>query len=725
VALFAIAIAVLLKRFAARLIDRISILTNHFVETHLDKISMLPADPHEDELAGLREVSNRMLSSMQASKRELVGFQFVKDVFDSLRDSVCVVDENDRAIIQFNPSFLRMLAATGVDCQAGDSLPGVLARGGFVIDLEALLGAGTGTQGIEIEVGTEEAFRSYMVSSWRTQLNGRSVILVAFADITALSRIKKEKHEIELQLMHASKLTSLGTMGAGLAHELNNPLASIIGFTSVLLKEGLSRERQVEALEKIQRNAARMNRVISHMRSFARDSRTTEKRACKIDGPIQSAFMVLETELKVNSIVVDISLSKRDLVFMGSSTEIESVIQNLISNSRDAFLSQGAQPHGSVRNISLGVEQCGKEIVLRFQDNAGGIPEATRGRIFEPFFTTKDVGKGTGIGLSLSCRFIQDHGGSIACDCPMPGVTEFEIRLPLLESRERIIVPDQVIGLVSAESDFDMPLLDSGSDLVPSLGETGNKTGHKSQRPRIAWIDDEVNILELVSEILEDRFDLETFSDPELAVEQVLRHPPDLVVTDIRMPKKSGFQVVALIRSHFKELPILVASGHASNDRDALEIQTAGAQGLIPKPFPSERELFESISFFLQAKTKPVVFVISCGEIHRHLIESNLFGDFTLRYYGSAAAAQPKFLLEFPRFIILSEDCKGSLEKLVRFRDSSLPNTKLICISSMKGLEAAVKDTVKYEVVEVDEMGAFSCSKVAEILCQASGLQAA
>ncbi|MEI8026953.1 MAG: response regulator [Pseudomonadota bacterium] len=650
---FALAIAtlttVMLFRGTNKFLRRLTRLTKHFSQTNLEQIEILSPDDQGDELAALLNVSNGMLSNMKKAKSELISFQFVEAVFDSLVEAVAVVRTKDQSLLLTNAALHRMLGIQGksVSHDSDQDLCALMVQSGMAVDREMLSKLLVAGESIQLNRGQASEQRTYLGTSLLTKLNSEEVAIATFSDVTDLVRAQREKHDIELQLFHASKLSSLGTMGAGLAHELNNPLSSVIGFATMIQTKELSKERQLEVIAGILRNADRMKKVINHMRSFARNTRSETSTLTKIEDPIDNAFMILETQLKTNNISWKIIRTKDELFFNGDPTEFESVIQNLISNSRDAFLSQATNLPTDGRKIQLVIEQLlekngDEQIHIRYTDNAGGIPKAIMEKIFEPFFTTKEVGKGTGIGLAIAQRIVQENLGTISVSSPRIGETQFDISIPLAkkEDREHSSL-NQIQPEIAATPSTNPP-------------ESRAPLGAPLKKYTVACVDDEPDLLELLSEILSDYFHVRAHLSSREFVDAVLADPPDIVLSDMRMPGLNGLEVIGNIRKKYPNLPALIVSGHAGSDQDSNRAFAAGAQAVLPKPLPDGEILYECLLTYINAGTKPVVSIFGFPNRQNEALVKDLESDFTPRIYEQKHVFARQLMIDFPRIVLLS-----------------------------------------------------------------------
>lgn len=236
---------------------------------------------------------------------------------------------------------------------------------------------------------------------------------------------------MERQLFHANKLVVLGTLGAGLAHELNNPLASIL-LDAEFLRDYLSDANRssdpsvaLSASESVIRGAERMRRVLEHLLFYSKKDSGTATSTISLRQLLDDSFLFIERQLTSRGIKIEIEMDEEYFI-NGNRTQLESVIHNLLGNSRDAF-TQVTIDHKfiSIQSKFLETDQT---VRIDYRDNAGGIANDILSQIFEPFFTTKGA-DGTGLGLSISKQIIAEHGGSIECESKN-GETIFTLLLP-------------------------------------------------------------------------------------------------------------------------------------------------------------------------------------------------------------------------------------------------------------------------------------------------------
>ena len=224
------------------------------------------------------------------------------------------------------------------------------------------------------------------------------------------------------QLLQSEKMSAVGQLIAGVAHELNNPLTAILGYAQLLESEGLN-ERAHDYVGKMFKQAQRTHRVVQNLLSFARQ-RKPERAEVDIRKVIEETLALRDYDLKVNKIVVEKDLGPQPALVVADPHQIEQVFLNIINNAVDAVLETGRSGKLKIRVYSQRGEVC-----TQFADDGPGIKDPKR--IFDPFYTTKSVGKGTGLGLSICYGIVKEHGGDITAHNATEGGAVIEVRLPM------------------------------------------------------------------------------------------------------------------------------------------------------------------------------------------------------------------------------------------------------------------------------------------------------
>ena len=228
---------------------------------------------------------------------------------------------------------------------------------------------------------------------------------------------------LQSQLMHNEKLASLGQLAAGAAHEINNPLTAILGYSDLLIEESTAGERARGLGEKIREQARRTRDLVTNLSSFARRV-PAEKQLLDLNTVLSGAVQLRTLDLRGKNIRIELKSPPVLPAVRGDPNQLLQVIYHIISNAVDAMENAGA----GVLTIRAMREK--SNVAVEFSDDGPGIREPER--VFDPFYTTKPVGKGTGLGLSICYGILQEHGGQITCkNRPDRGCT-FRIELPAM-----------------------------------------------------------------------------------------------------------------------------------------------------------------------------------------------------------------------------------------------------------------------------------------------------
>lgn len=246
----------------------------------------------------------------------------------------------------------------------------------------------------------------------------------AFRDISSIVEAEKEVEETRLQLIQAEKIASLGRLAAGVAHEINNPLAGILIHADMLMREVGGNPRWRQDLEIIISQTERCKQIVSNLLQFSRQT-LGHRALTDVNDLIGRCVELLAYQAMFRNVEIIQELQTDLPRIVTDHSQLQQVFANLIINAGDAM-------HGKGRLIiSSEFDPQAKQVVVKFADTGGGIPREIMDKIFEPFFTTKPPGKGTGLGLSIAYGVIQQHGGSIEAKSPPSGGSAFTVKLPV------------------------------------------------------------------------------------------------------------------------------------------------------------------------------------------------------------------------------------------------------------------------------------------------------
>ena len=353
---------------------------------------------------------------------------------------------------------------------------------------------------------------------------------------------------VQQRLVESGKLAAIGELAAGVAHEINNPLNSVMGFTQLLMDQDLPPQAQAD-LEKIYAESQRAARIVQNLLAFARNSEP-EPRPVDIRAVIDRACGLKAYDLRMHSIELRTHVADPLPLVAGDDQRLIEVVLNLLTNAEQAMTAAG---RGGT--ITLRCEAAGDHIHLSVSDDGPGIPPEILGRIFEPFFTTKEVGVGTGLGLSVSQGIVRQHQGELWAESDIGAGATFHIELPVpLTPPERASGPTE------------------GRPPLPPL--------------RILVVDDEPNARELMARVLMgDGHAVDTASDGTDAGWRLREASYDCVVADMRMPGMGGQELYRLAEQTMPELArrfIFVTGGTMSPKTSAFLSSTASRYVMKP-----------------------------------------------------------------------------------------------------------------------------------------------
>jgi len=386
------------------------------------------------------------------------------------------------------------------------------------------------------------------------QYQGKPHVLTIARDITEKKRSATELERQRDALHQREKLAALGSLLAGVAHELNNPL-SVVVARAVLLEEQGDSKTKAAAL-KIRTAAERCARIVRTFLAMARQQ-PPERGPVAVNEVVTAALDIASYALRTSSVEVTLDLAKGIPLIHADADQLHQVLLNLIINAQQSVQEQSPPRR---LNITSCYDYLSDVVHISVQDNGPGIPAHLRARVFEPYFTTKPTGMGTGVGLAVSLGIVEAHGGTLTVACPTEGGAVFTITLP--------------VGVVEARADHTMPASKPGP----------------SQRA-ILVVDDEAEIRDTLSEILNGaRHRVVTASSGREALERMALETYDVILTDIRMPDIDGRALFEEIRQRWPEQCARVVFVTGDTLASALrEFVSKSGRPVIEKPFlPSE-----------------------------------------------------------------------------------------------------------------------------------------
>jgi len=382
-------------------------------------------------------------------------------------------------------------------------------------------------------------------------------------------------NEVQLrrQMVHLEKMAAIGRLVSGVAHELNNPLAGIVGYSQLLARGDLDTSTR-RMIDVIYAQAERAGKIVQNLLSIAAKSEP-RRIAFDLNDSVRNVIQLREYQESVDNISITAELSEDLPLAWGDPLQMEQVMLNLIVNAEDAINDVGGRP-GSI-HVKTSLE--GGLLQVKVTDNGSGIHARDMARIFDPFFTTKDRQRGTGLGLSICAEIVKDHGGELYAWSTYGTGSTFSMELPVRKTD--IVAP--VVQPVP----------------VPA-------TSQALREKRVLVIDDEVHITELMFDVLVRqgaRIDLAN-SGTE-ALDRIKSKPYDIIICDQRMPGLSGQRLYRLVQSLNPDLRhrFLFVTGDVVNTQTKRFFAQTGVQ-YIRKPFRIQ-ELVEAIESVL-SRSQPL-----------------------------------------------------------------------------------------------------------------------
>jgi len=369
--------------------------------------------------------------------------------------------------------------------------------------------------------------------------------------------------ETQAQLVQAEKLSAIGQLVAGVAHEINNPLQGIVGFSELLAMEQTqdNRELTMDYVQRIRHEAERVRRIVQNLLSFARQH-GPKRELTSINDLLQRALDLRLYHLRTNNIEVSMDLDPNLPITVMDPYQLQQVFLNLINNAQQAMSDTFRRGHLIVRSRLIG----GDTIRVEVEDDGPGIPEEQVGKIFDPFFTTKEVGKGTGLGLSICYGIVQEHKGHIWAESPVhespaelgPG-TRFVVELPLQKSSwaAELLTNEKQAKEVKAE-----PL-------------------------RVLIVDDEEMVALFLADVLRtEGHHVRQVDRAEKALNRLNSETYDLIFCDLKMPGLDGRSFYETLAAHdaAQAKRVVFITGDTASPPTRAFLKATG-QPFLEKPF--------------------------------------------------------------------------------------------------------------------------------------------
>ena len=357
-----------------------------------------------------------------------------------------------------------------------------------------------------------------------------------------------ERRRLQEQLFQSEKMSAVGQLISGVAHELNNPLASVLGFADFLIESGEAPPPLAEPLRVIQQEAQRAAGIVKNLLTFAR-RQDQERRPVAIREVLERTTALLRNQLVQSRVEPLLEVADGLPEVFGSPNQLQQIFVNLINNAAQAIATTGKPGTVTVR-----ARPWLEGVAIDVEDTGPGVPADLAERIFEPFFTTKREGEGTGLGLSICQGLVKEHGGRLSLRTTSDVGATFTVELPAAPT--------------------------------PSASGEG-PAAPNAARARVLVIDDEFHILHYMRATLEAwGHEVRTTADGAEGLRLALEETHDLVFTDVRMPGIGGREIYETLRERAPAVAdrVVFATGD-SVAGDTLAFLASTGRPVLTKPF--------------------------------------------------------------------------------------------------------------------------------------------
>jgi len=371
-------------------------------------------------------------------------------------------------------------------------------------------------------------------------------------EVLCVIRDVTDQKMLQEQLIQSEKMSAIGQLVSGVAHELNNPLAGISAFAQLLLSEKRFPPDQRTAAEMIYAEARRASRIVQNLLTFARQHKP-ERSPTSVNQVLDDTLELRGYELRVRGIDVQRDYDDQAPETMADAHQLQQVFLNLITNAEQAM----ERAERDQQRLTVRTRQAGAVIRTEIEDTGPGIPPNLLERIFNPFFTTKPTGSGTGLGLSISLGIVREHEGRIWAENAPQGGARFVIELPVVAPRPTGEFPST-------------PLVQPVTD-----------------RLHVLVVDDEASVRVALQRYLSSRgHEVETTASGREALARMREDAFDAVIIDMRMPDLSGEQLFGELKARDPSYAdrVIFTTGQLVDDTVRTFLSSTG-RPCVPKPF--------------------------------------------------------------------------------------------------------------------------------------------
>lgn len=508
------------------------------VSQSIERFSLLSSN--KKLVRELQEVNSNLEIKVSERTRELL------NILHSANESIVTTD-NELIIKTVNPKTIEIY---GKDC-VGQKLDELIGGINFENIIPKILKNSSYITKHEVKYGEKhlEISLSQLVDFDTKESFG---VIVITDDIT-------EKKKLEIQLLQSAKMSAVGQLAAGVAHEFNNVLSGIVGYTSLAMSRN-DVEKIREDLNVVDKASNRAIEVVRKLLAFSRQ-KDEKYTLSNIDEVIDDSLSLVSNTLSKEGVKIIKHFGKTPPVKVNQN-EIQQVVLNMVINAKHA-IDENSELSSEDKVIGVTTEAIDGFVKMDISDTGVGIPRENIPKIFEPFFTTKDRNSkepGTGLGLPITYAIIERHGGSIDVDSEMGKGTTFTIWIP-----------------------FDQPFTNGN---VPQIIDMEQKEQIESSRKaNILVVDDELYIGDLIRDSLKDQgHNVTVLSNGEEAIDKFKEHHFDIAFIDYMLPGCTGLEVIKSIRGYNPHTSLVLITGSV-NSAVAEAAVAEGATSFLQKPF--------------------------------------------------------------------------------------------------------------------------------------------
>ena len=372
-------------------------------------------------------------------------------------------------------------------------------------------------------------------------------------DVSERKKLDDQSRDLYQQLLQAEKMAALGQTISGVAHELNNPLATILSWAERLTERPLD-DNSRQGVDVILGEAERAARIVRNLLTFARKRQST-RAMVDVNRVVDDTLALRSYEQRLTNIEVVTALAAGLPQVLADAHQIKQVLLNLIINAEQAMLSSNGRGSLVVRTWH---DADRETVVLEVSDDGPGVAPEMKHKIFDPFFTTKEVGKGTGLGLTVAYAIIQEHGGRIRVESPPQGGASFAVDLPVSGPGEGRTTPRPVATSMDTVQGASVLLVEDERALAAAVGEALADAG----------------------------LQVDHAGDGEEALARVRQKSYDVVICDLKMPRVDGmmlYRAIAAATPALARRVIFVTGDVAGTDAERF-LEESGCRWLA-KPF--------------------------------------------------------------------------------------------------------------------------------------------